>query len=92
VATCLVVFASLNQVALLKRELYRNGVYVEMLRTPLSLSSTGCSFAVRCQPEEVPLLLKSCERWSIEPGGVFEETAETSNAQRRVFSEDELER
>jgi hypothetical protein len=88
----LVVFASLNQVALLKRELYRSGIYVEMLRTPLSLSSTGCSFAVRCQPADVPLLLQSCEKWSIRPGGVFEETEETSEAQRRVFSKDELER
>jgi hypothetical protein len=92
VPSCLVVFASLNQVALLKRDLYRNGVYVEMLRTPLSLSSTGCSFAVRCQSADVPLLLQSGERWSIKPGGVFEETEETSKTQRRVFSGDELER
>jgi hypothetical protein len=63
-----------------------------MLRTPLSLSSTGCSFALRCQPADVPLLLQSCEKWSIQPGGVFEETEETSEAQRRVFSKDELER
>jgi hypothetical protein len=91
VASRLVVFASLNQVALLKRDLYRTGVYVEMLRTPLSLSSTGCSFALRCQPDDVPLLLQSCARWSIHPGGVFEETAETSQTQHRVFSEDELE-
>jgi hypothetical protein len=92
VATRLVVFASLNQVALLKRALYRDGVYVEMLRTPLSLSSTGCTFAVRCREEDVPLLLQNCERWSIAPGGVFEETEETSKTQRRVFSGDELER
>jgi len=91
-ASRLVVFTSLNQVVLLKRDLYRNGVYVEMLRTPLSLSSTGCSFAVRCQLENLALLLQCCEKWSIQPGGVFEETEETSNTQRRTFSEDELER
>lgn len=90
-ASRLVVFASLNQVALVKRDLYRSGVYVEMLRTPLSLSFTGCSFAVRCQPADVPLLLQNCEKRSIKPGGVFEETEETSKTQRRVFSEDELE-
>ena len=33
----LVVFASLNQVALLKRALNREGVYVDMLRTPRCL-------------------------------------------------------
>jgi hypothetical protein len=92
VASRLVVFASLNQVALSKRALYRDGAYVEMLRTPLSLSSTGCTFAVRCREEGVPVLLQSREQWSIAPGGVFEETEETAKAQRRVFSEDELER
>lgn len=91
-ANCLVVFASLNQVALVKRDLYRSGVYVEMLRTPLSLSFTGCSFAVRCQPADIPLLLQSCEERSIKPGGVFEDTEEAAKTQRRVFSEDELER
>ncbi len=91
-ASRLVVLASLNQVALLKRDLYRSGVYVEMLRTPLNLSFTGCSFAVRCQAPDLPLLLQSCEKWSIKPGGIFEETEETLKAQRRVFTEDELER
>jgi hypothetical protein len=80
VAHCLVVFASLNQVALLKRALYREGVYVEMLRTPRGLSSTGCSFAVRCQPADMALLFETCRKWKIEPGGIFEETGEMATA------------
>jgi hypothetical protein len=91
VAQRLIVFASLNQVAILKRALYHEGVYVEMLRTPQNLSSTGCSFAVRCQAENVPLLLQVCAKWSIKPGGVFEETEETLRTRPRQFSEDELE-
>lgn len=91
-ASCLVVFASLNQVALLKRDLYRNGVFVEMLRTPLCLSSTGCSFAVRCKTAELPLLLQSCKKRSINPGGIFEETGDDSFSPRRVFSEDDIPR
>lgn len=89
-AQCLVVFASLNQVALLKRALSREGAYVEMLRTPQSLSSTGCSFAVRCQPADLQLLLESCKKWSIEPGGVFEETEEILRGARREYMENEL--
>jgi hypothetical protein len=92
VAQYLIVFASLNQVASLKRALQREGVYVEMLRTPQSLSSTGCSFAVRCPPENLPVLLEACRKWSITPGGVFEETAEILSSAPRTFSEDELER
>ena len=69
----LVVFASLNQVALLKRALYRDGVYVEMVRTPHCYSFSGCSFALRCQLDELSLLEELCRRWKIEPGGVFAE-------------------
>jgi hypothetical protein len=85
----LVVFASLNQVALLKRALNREGVYVDMLRTPRCLSSTGCSFAVRCQPADMAPLLQACRKWKIEPGGVFEETGEAASEQYRLFGEDE---
>lgn len=74
----LAVFASLNQVALLKRVLYREGVYLEMLRTPQGLSSTGCSFAVRCQPAELSLLREACRKWKIAPGEIFEETGEAA--------------
>lgn len=69
----LVVFASLNQVALLKRALYREGVFVEMVRTPHCFSFSGCSFALRCQLGELPMLDEICRKWKIEPGGVFEE-------------------
>ena len=90
-AHCLVVFASLNQVALLQRALNREKVYMEMMRTPQSLSSTGCSFAVRCNRADVPLVLQTCSKWSIEPGGVFDETEEILSGRPRVFTEDELE-
>jgi hypothetical protein len=86
----LVVFASLNQVALLKRDLYRDGINLEMQRTPQSLSATGCSYALRCPDEQVGLLLERCRKFAIQPGGVFEETEAERNSQRRVFAGDEL--
>ncbi len=73
----LAVFASLNQVALLKRALYREGVHVEMVRTPRCYAFSGCSFALRCQLEELPLLEEMCRKWKIEPGGIFTELEET---------------
>jgi hypothetical protein len=79
VARRLVVFASLNQVALLKRALYRDGVYVEMVRTPHCYSFSGCSFALRCQLDELSLLEELCRKWKIEPGGVFAEPEEMLN-------------
>jgi hypothetical protein len=90
-AWSLVVFASLNQVALLKRDLYRSGLNLEMLRTPQSLSATGCSYALRCPDEQVNLLLECCAKFAIQPGGVFEETEAERSSQRRVFGGDELE-
>jgi hypothetical protein len=67
----LAVFASLNQVALVKRALNREGTHVEMLRTPRCLSHTGCSFALRCSAEAIPLLEEVCRKWKIEVGGIF---------------------
>lgn len=85
----LAVFASLNQVALLKRALYREGVYVEMVRTPRCYSSTGCSFALRCQTAELPLLDRICRQWKIEPGGIFEEPEVSELPPDPPFSDDE---
>jgi hypothetical protein len=76
----LAVFASLNQVALVKRALHREGVYVEMLRTPRCLSHTGCSFALRCRVEELSLLDQVCRQWKIEPGGFFKDTKDSTPA------------
>lgn len=76
----LVVFASLNQVALLKRALYRDGVFVEMVRTPHCYSFSGCSFALRCQADELPMLEEICRKWKIEPGGVFAEPENATGA------------
>ena len=70
---CLVVFASLNHVALLKRALYRNGVFVEMQRTPHCLSATGCGFALRCSAPELSAIEEQCRCLAIAPGGAFEE-------------------
>jgi hypothetical protein len=89
-ATCLVVFASLNQVALLKRSLYRMGVFVEMQRTPHCLSTTGCSFALRCERHELPLLQMKCKEMSIEPGGIFEETRQADGAHYVTLNASEL--
>jgi hypothetical protein len=74
-----VVFASLNQVALLKRSLYRMGVFVEMQRTPLCLSVTGCGFALRCERPELALLQRKCKELMIEPGGSFEEAGQADD-------------
>ena len=74
----LAVFASLNQVALLKRALQREGVYVEMLRTPRCYAHTGCSFALRCRDEDLALLEKACAQWKIEPGGIFADTVQAA--------------
>lgn len=90
-AHCLAVFSSLNQVALLKRALYREGVYVEMLRTPQRFSAIGCSFAVRCQCTELPLLREACLKWKIEPGGIFEDLEEIASVQDRPLVDDEWE-
>jgi len=74
----LAVFASLNQVALVKRALNREGVHVEMLRTPRCLSHTGCSFALRCSTEAIALLEEVCRKWKIEVGGIFADTQDSS--------------
>lgn len=83
----LAVFASLNQVALLKRALYREGKYVEMVRTPHCFSSTGCSFALRFDLPDMPLLLEMCEKWKIKPGGIFEEPEQVVEPRRPNLDE-----
>jgi hypothetical protein len=85
----LAVFASLNQVAFLKRALYREGIYVEMMRTPQSLSATGCSFAVRCHHAEIPSIKEACRKWNIELGGIFEETEKGTTINAGALLEDE---
>ena len=81
--TYLVVFASLNQVALVKRSLYRRGVYVEMMRTPHSLAFTGCSFALRCDEGELAAVRECCIKTGCEPRGVFEESVELGGTNYR---------
>lgn len=76
----LAVFASLNQVALLKRALHREGIYAEMLRTPRCLAHTGCSYALRCNIEELAMLEELCDKWKIDLGGVFEDTVDAPPA------------
>lgn len=69
------VFASLNQTALLKRALYREGIFADMLRTPHCLASTGCSFALSCDGTELVALEAQCQRLAIAHGGIFERDA-----------------
>jgi hypothetical protein len=80
-ARLLAVFASLNQVALLKRSLYQMGVFVEMRRTPHCLSTTGCGFALQCERSELPLLQMKCEELMIESGGIFQESSRSDSPQ-----------
>jgi len=81
--TALAVFPSLNQVALVKRALHREGVYVEMLRTPKCLSSTGCSFALRCTLNELDAVRDACTRAGMAWGGAFEERKTESGIEYR---------
>jgi hypothetical protein len=74
----LVVFSSLNQVALVKRALQREKVYATMLRTPSCLTHTGCSYALRCREEDIAKLEKVCSQWKIEPGGIFADVEDTA--------------
>jgi hypothetical protein len=85
VSSCLVVFSSLNQVALLKRHLYGEGVYLEMLRAPQCLSATGCSFALRCRLDDLPRLRQACTHWKIAPGGYFEEDSSLEETTYRIL-------
>jgi len=70
----LAVFSSLNQVTLIKRRLYREAVYVEMMRTPQCLASTGCAFALRCDAGQLELVRRTSESLGIPVDGVFQET------------------
>jgi hypothetical protein len=79
----LVLFASLNLVNAVKRELARRGVFAEMLRTPQSLASTGCGFALRCALDQVDLVLGAAAEAHVEAGGVFDEPA---GADRRFLA------
>lgn len=80
-----VVFASLNQVALLRRALNRQGVFVDLLRTPHCLSATGCSFALRCAQSELPAIEEQCLRLTISYGGIFEEVATTNGVEYQAL-------
>lgn len=81
--SCIVVFASLNQVALLKRSLIRQGVFVDMLRTPHCLSSTGCSFALRCERRQIVAIEEACGKLAISPGGTFKESVHDGGVEYR---------
>jgi hypothetical protein len=72
--TVLAVFPSLNQVSLIRRNLHRAGVYLEMTRAPQCLAHTGCSFALRCSAPELGLVLQAGRAAGIPEPGVFRET------------------
>lgn len=81
-----VVLASLNQTALLKRALYRQGIFVDMMRTPRCLSSTGCSFALKCNQSEFASLEEQCRNLGITHGGVFEENEDSACGEYRSLN------
>ncbi len=70
----LAIFPSLNQVSLIRRNLHREGVYVEMTRSPQCLASTGCSFALRCEAGHLSAVVRASEDAGIAIPGVFSET------------------
>lgn len=88
---CLVAFASLNQVALLKRALQQREICVEMLRTPRHLTTEGCGFSIRCRMDELPQVLDVCRTSNLKPGGVFENFGLLSANAPPMLTEDELE-
>jgi hypothetical protein len=73
-AHCLVVYASLNQVHRVKRRLYQGGVFVDMVRAPKCLGVSGCSFALRCEPELLSAVRRASIETAIEIRGVFSES------------------
>ncbi len=81
-ASCLVVYASLNQVHRLKRHLYQGGVYVDMVRAPQCLGVRGCSFALRCDTAMVAAIRRASEELAIEIRGVFAESPDGYSAVR----------
>lgn len=85
--TLLAVFSSLNQVALIRRKLYRDGIYVEMTRSPQCLSFTGCSFALRCSPEQLIMVSQACSTAKIPLGGIFVETVVDGRPQYRPVAD-----
>jgi hypothetical protein len=85
-ASLLAVFPSLNQVAVIRRRLYRDGVFVEMTRTPQCLAHTGCSFALRCSVQELDRVREVCQELGIAIGGVFAETATAEGPEYAEFS------
>ena len=76
-AECLVIFASLNQVSRIKRNLQASGVFVDMIRAPKCLAKEGCGFALRCDPSLLIRLRQVSKETGIDIQGVFLE--ESSN-------------
>ncbi len=87
----LVAFASLNQVALLKRALQRQRIFVAMQRTPRRLAEKGCGFAIRCGADDLPVVLDVCRESRLEPAGVFSEAEAFAADAERTFSDEEVE-
>ncbi len=73
-ASCLVVYASLNQVHRVRRHLYACGVFVDMVRAPQCLGVRGCSFALRCDAALLPAIRRVSREMAIEIRGAFAES------------------
>lgn len=74
ISPCLLAYVSLSQVHRVKRHLYRDGVFVDMVRTPRSLGLRGCGFALRCDAALVPAIRHASEELAIEIRGEFVES------------------
>ena len=85
----LIVFASLNHVNAVKRRLHTEGVFVEMVRTPLCFAYTGCSFALRCEAAVVAMILTAANCASVKIGGVFNEPIAKDNRFLAIGSDEE---
>jgi hypothetical protein len=82
--TILALFPSLNQVSLIRRNLHRAGIYLEMTRAPQCLAATGCSFALRCTAADLAIILQVGRSAGIADPALFRETMRGG---KRVYEE-----
>ena len=75
----IIVFASIHHVNAVKRRLQRDGIFVEMVRTPQSLAHTGCGFALCCGPPALDAVLSAAVAAGVTHGGVFDRPAAADN-------------
>ena len=76
----LAVFSSINLVNRMKSLLNREGEYFAMIRAPHSISTGGCSFALRFKESKLPQVQQAAQELGIAIDGLYrEENRESGN-------------